>query len=57
MFYSLLMERTTQLINRTEKIKEIIAIWAKKDVDLVLYWHYLTIKNDLNYDYFNEEEC
>ena len=48
------MERSTQLISGIEKAKEMIQIKEKKDRDILLFWHYETIKADLIDEYLKE---
>jgi hypothetical protein len=48
------MEHTTQLISKLEKAKEMIQIKEKKDRDILLFWHYETIKDDLIDEYLKE---
>lgn len=43
-----------QLISGIEKAKEMIQIKEKKDRDLLLFWHYETIKEDLLNEYLKE---
>ena len=54
MFYILGMNRTTQILNTSEKVKEFISLKIKKDNDIILYWHYETIKEDLLNEYLKE---
>ena len=45
------MNNTTQLITNAEKAKDMIQRKSKANVDLVLYWHHRTIKEELIYNY------
>jgi hypothetical protein len=46
--------KTTQTISNQEKAKEMIVIKYKAESDLVLYWHYQTIKEELFNDYLKD---
>ena len=48
------MENTIQYINGIEKSKFMIDFNAKKDIDIILYWHYETIKEELIYNYLKD---
>jgi hypothetical protein len=48
------LENTKQYTKQTEKARFMIDFKAKKDFDLVLYWHYETIKADLIDEYLKE---
>ena len=48
------MEHTTQLISRIEKASQMMQIKEKKDRDILLFWHYETIKADLIDEYLKE---
>jgi hypothetical protein len=45
--------KTTQTISNQEKAKELIAIKYKAETNLVLYWHFQTIKEELFNDYLD----
>lgn len=55
MRYSLGMDTDTkQLITNSEKAKDMIDRKAKADTDLILYWHYQSIKEELIYNYVKD---
>ena len=49
------LENTKQYTKNTEKARFMIDFKAKKDADILLYWHYETIKEDLLKDYLKTE--
>jgi hypothetical protein len=48
------LENTKQYIKPSEKAKFMIDFKTKKDNDLVLFWHYETVKEDLINEYLKE---
>jgi hypothetical protein len=48
------LENTKQYIKPIEKAKFLIDFKAKKDMDILLYWHYETVKEDILNDYLKE---
>jgi len=46
--------QTIQLLTNTEKASQMIQRKYKADYDLVLYWHYQTIKEELYYNYLKD---
>jgi hypothetical protein len=45
---------TKQLITNSEKAKDMIERKYKADYDLVLYWHYQSIREELVYNYLKD---
>jgi hypothetical protein len=48
------MTHTIQTISNIEKAKQMIEINSKAESDLLLYWHYQTIKSDLIDEYLTD---
>ena len=46
--------QTIQHTNNIEKAKEMIQRKYKDDYDIVLYWHYQSIKEELYFNYLKE---
>lgn len=49
------LENSKQYIKPIEKARFLIDFKAKKDLDILLYWHYETVKEDLFINYLKEE--
>jgi len=48
------LENNIQYLKPLEKARFMIDFKAKKDFDIVLYWHYETIKEELLNDYLKD---